>query len=68
MNGAEQLSLNTHGTRGRLRGDIKKREERKLTGRNPTKVLKRTQSLSWKKTSAKSLKEVPITEGSHTKY
>ena len=31
-------------------------------------MLKRTQSLSWKKTSAKSLKEVPTTEGSHTKY
>ena len=39
-----------------------------LTGSSPTKVLKRTQSLSWKKTSAKSLKEVPITEGSHPKY
>ena len=38
-----------------------------LTGRSPTQVLKRTQSLRWKKTSAKSLKEVPITEGSHSK-
>ena len=37
-----------------------------LTGRSPTKVLKRTQSLSWKKTSTKSLKEVLITEGSQT--
>ena len=47
-------------------GHKEKGRKETLTGRSPTKVLKRTQSLSWKKTSTKSLKEVLITEGSQT--